>query len=93
VSEWRADGDCVWGPVQGDAIQLIAQLFDGDCKANARLIAAAPDLLEACKAGLNALYDIIQSEFATTHEPHRADADPDIAQLRAAIEKATGGAK
>lgn len=46
-------------------------------EANARLIAAAPELLEALEGLLNAL------PSATTH--------PAIAQARAAIRKATGG--
>ena len=50
----------------------------GNDEANARLIAAAPDLLAACKAviGLGAI--------PTTQPEHR--------QLEAAIAKATGGA-
>ena len=56
------------------------------------LIAAAPDLLAACEAGFNALYNLIQSEFATIRNPNPADDDPDIAQMRAAIAKAKGEA-
>src|SRR5262245_5036653 len=62
-------------------------------EANARLIAAAPELLEACEAGFRALYDLIQSEFATSSNPHPADSDPDVALLRAAIAKARGEEK
>lgn len=70
------------GGVAGDS--RIAAAFDGPAswvnkfpsEANARLIAAAPELLEALEGLLNAL------PSATTH--------PAIAQARAAIRKATG---
>jgi len=48
----------------------------GSERANARLIAAAPELLDACRGLLNAL------PSATTH--------PAISAARAAIKKATG---
>lgn len=51
--------------------------------ANARLIAAAPDLLEACKAAL---------AVATLAYRGVSAAEPLIEQLRAAIEKAKGDA-
>ena len=50
-----------------------------DAKANARLIAAAPELLEA----LQAIMEDIDSEFGTDYDYNKA---------RAAIAKATGGA-
>lgn len=50
MSEWTKSGDCVWGGFTGEAHELIAQCFDGDAEANARLIAAAPDLLQALEA-------------------------------------------
>lgn len=58
--------------------------------ANARLIAAAPELLDACIAGLGAFVGVIQSEFQTTSDPRPEDAWPVVAQLRAAIAKAKG---
>jgi hypothetical protein len=51
--------------------------------ANARLIAAAPDLLAACKRGLDDLVQFI--ELAGTGNPETYEA---VAQLRAAINKA-----
>ena len=53
-------------------------LVDEEAEANARLITAAPDLLEALRSLLDAL------PSATTH--------PAIRSARAAIAKATGGA-
>lgn len=49
------------------------------------------ELLEACKVGFKALYDVIQSGFATSRNQHPADDDPDVTQLRAAIAKSEGG--
>lgn len=53
--------------------------LESEQRANARLIAAAPDLLEACQGLLDAL------PSATTH--------PAIKAARAAIAKATGDAE
>lgn len=66
--------------------------FDTIGEANGRLIAAAPDLLEALKA----LHDDIV-EYVTINNLHDADGSPAInnfpmKQARAAIAKATGGA-
>ena len=65
-----------------DGFGQIARLYDssaGTGKANARLIAAAPDLLDA----LQSIIEDIDSEFGT---------DCDYNKARAAIAKATGGA-
>ena len=64
-----------------DGFGQIARLYDssaGTGKANARLIAAAPDLLDA----LQSIIEDIDSEFGT---------DCDYNKARAAIAKATGG--
>lgn len=90
---WEAAGCVVYGS-DGDSVadlSLNGRRHPDVTEANTRLTAAAPDLLEACEAALNALYDIIRSEFATSRNPHPADDDPDIAHLRAAIAKAKGG--
>lgn len=68
--------------IRSDAGWVLADVIPVDeggveGKANARLIAAAPDLLEAVRGLLDAL------PSATTH--------PAIAAARAAIAKATGG--
>lgn len=53
----------------------------GEVRANANLIAAAPDLLEACKAS------VARCKFDCTHESHCGQCEP----LVRAIAKATGG--
>jgi len=50
--------------------------------ANARLIAAAPDLLAACYAALNRFNDLAAAGYGSAPEERR---------LRAAIARATGG--
>ena len=62
---------------------FIADLLNGlnqEAEANARLIAAAPDLLEA----LHLAVDMIEPAYP------EADLDPDVKQIRAAIAKAEG---
>jgi len=54
--------------------------------ANARLMAAAPDLLAACNGLLDAIHDSMTHASQKHHEAA-------IAAARAAIAKATGGAK
>jgi hypothetical protein len=83
---WRIGdaGMTVFGPkVEGKLADIVAQLFRPKTtaesqirKANARLIAAAPDLLEACRAGLSVC------------EAESANWQAEI--IRAAIAKATG---
>ena len=56
----------------------------GDSNANARLFAAAPELLAALTNALNVLAGIATGDLATVHRD-----SPAIAQARAAIAKAT----
>lgn len=56
---------------------------NAECLANARLIAAAPDLLEACRYALVRLEVIERDKGVHSHET--------IPELRAAIAKAEGG--
>lgn len=58
-----------------------------DEKANARLIAAAPDLLEACDEALNVLIGCCVPAGGADDRKHILDAK---AQLRAALAKARG---
>lgn len=61
-------------------------LVGGDAEANARLIAAAPDLFAACEAALELLTD---QGFAFDDEPPT----PEVVQIRAALAKARGDAQ
>lgn len=62
---WSADGECVAEIVHGEA--------------DAKLISAAPDLLEALK-------------YALSYQPKDDSCDPWASDARAAIAKAKGGA-
>jgi len=53
--------------------------FDGESEANARLIAAAPELLEAC--------EMVSKSFSECYD---TDAQGPLAKARAAIAKALG---
>lgn len=58
--------------------------------ANARLIAAAPDLLEAARLGLQEAESLIRSDYEGTG--HFAPMMADLEPIRAAIQRATGAA-
>jgi hypothetical protein len=77
------DGDIVYGP---DCELVASAAGDGDAEAevaNARLIAAAPELLWACETALRAL------EFqGNGPRPHVSEAEWD--EIAAAIAKARG---
>lgn len=60
----------------------------GDMHANGRLIEAAPDLIEACRAALAAFGDTKFRPGATSEKD--ADRFAAVLQLSAAIEKAAG---
>jgi hypothetical protein len=81
--EWHFDGPphnhIVWcGPEQ----RVCFLTSDGPSTANARLISAAPDLLEACELAV-AAFDCAPSHFSRDHVR-------EIYALREAIFKATG---
>ena len=90
------NGHCVGGantdattlnehPTAGIAMCGMARRDPAECTANARLIAAAPDLLEALQAAYDAL--------GISYPLHSSDMDKRgavLAQARAAIAKATG---
>lgn len=62
-------------------------------EANARLIAAAPDLLEAAKLALNSYIEAMASEYdfpSSRWIDREGDTDPAVVLLRAAIAKAEG---
>ncbi len=83
----------------GGLVEWIADSFGGleGSEANARLIAAAPDLLEALKDVLGPLATVTMAD--TGHNSEQRPAQPNlrvsgsaIHRARAAIAKATGGA-
>ena len=82
---WRIGdaGHTIFGPPTGEpAPQRIADLAPVDRKANARLIAAAPEMLDALRELVEYLDDYCAEE----------DFDSDTANAaRAVIRKATGG--
>ncbi len=65
-------------------------MTQGEKEANARLIAAAPDLLEALK-GMLSVYGITQADYEFRGIGSQVEVDL-AEQARAAIAKATGGA-
>ncbi len=75
TTEWRVDAG-TWG------IAICADFpGDGEVEANARLIAAAPDLLYALEEALHLIETLTPLEGST------------VRIVRAAIAKATGGAQ
>ena len=50
---WKVDNQYIHGP---DGIRFLAVAGDGAGQANARLIAAAPELIEALEAALETIY-------------------------------------
>ena len=89
--------DCV---MAGDPPQVIAETWyaarkGSEIRANARLIAAAPDLLVACEAGLKALEAIVtglQESGKSGWEGSLSWEQNEMAAMRAAIAKARGDA-
>lgn len=72
-------------PAEGMQPVATVYHFDGELSANARLIASAPELLEALEAVLPDL-----EHYVATHGP---GPDKRLAAARAAIAKAKGGAQ
>lgn len=85
----QADG-APYTPHYSDVATLIAETVNDERKsiqeANARLIAAAPELLEALKMGVAETMDYIKLNNLTGAENNHW-----IVKARAAIAKATGG--
>lgn len=62
--------------------------FDSEQRANACLIASAPDLLEACRAMIE--WDDREKDFAVDFSARMALCEAAFTKARAAIAKATG---
>ena len=78
---WKATEKTVTAPETEDRLGLDVRIYGGngkDNRANARLIAAAPDLLEALQAFVKYADDV-------------SDDSPELDRARAAITKATRG--
>lgn len=84
TEEQYADGTSIRESKHGDIVAIVDKPREGSCIANARLIAAAPDLLAACKVGLEALKDWSDNEGWYD----KFDTDERVILLRAAIAKA-----
>ena len=78
----------------GELSRIAAVLFhddaDGETRANARLLAAAPELLAACKSMIE--WDDREHDHAVDFSARMALCDAAFNAARAAIAKAEGGA-
>lgn len=83
----------LFGIVKGERDEDGNEVFisTDEAAANARLIAAAPDLLDACKTILQAFWDG-ELEFTKKRQSDSDPYHPANAKLVAAIAKAQGGA-
>ena len=86
-----AHGRCIYG--SGDLVKpFIASVEDdhndGETIANARLISASPDLLDACRCALADLQGLAEQNLISLGDPALIT----IRELQAAIVKATGEA-
>ena len=92
------NGEMTVGTEQGLMVAVATTGLDMPTGANARLIAAAPELLEALQGALNLLeeYEVkIEGEWGICRNIAKIEADGDlpteITKARAAIAKATRG--
>ena len=91
---WMAVGDYVFGGEDEsfESVCLLKNTIYSDSKeANARLIAAAPDLLEACLAMIE--WDDREKDYAVSFEARMGLCEQGFGKTRAAIAKATGEQK
>lgn len=86
---WEVDGQYVHGP---DGRRFLAVAGDGEGIANARLIAAAPDLLAALRKALEWVEHVQSVAWDSIPEGMRGDNGAAWA-IRSAIARATGGGK
>ena len=74
---WEVQGDLVVRPDGYSVAECQAQEVDGQYYANARLIAAAPDLLEALGQCLE-----VMDEYHVNHDPAFSNATAAIAKAK-----------
>lgn len=83
IEVW-AEGDCEHHPIHGKDYQNSSCRLGYELEANARLMAAAPELLEALQKAVIEMEGLPHSlGYEFTH----------LKEMRAIIAKATGGAK
>jgi hypothetical protein len=93
---WPYSGADKWIEIDGPAVQVdYDDVNHKEQAANARLIAAAPELLEACEVALESLR--AWNSIGLPHEHQKAareayETSPEIQRLLKAIAKATGAA-
>jgi hypothetical protein len=100
---WRVNTDdlssSVYGYVFSETMAICRVFLDGnECEANIRLIAAAPDLLEALKDMIEIFKDVPEAVIVNYDEPEEPktqwdyDAFNILWKARSAFSKATGAA-
>jgi hypothetical protein len=89
-ADWMTDEPVVRTP-DGDVIAACCALLEGEAPANARLIAAAPDLLEACRAMLQAADELMTEFISKKRATNWGVVNSAMVGAGAAIRKATEG--
>ena len=90
---YHGPGNTVQHGLAGYSIQGTEGIAYNVCReANARLIAAAPDLLEACRAALVWAAIATARDHEPTHPLAIENAQEDVDKIREAIAKAEGSA-
>jgi hypothetical protein len=84
---WTSDGLEIWQAVNGRRISMLKIGNAVHRESDARLIAAAPELLEAAQKLMHAIFKYAPECAA------RLNSADELARLQDAIIKATGGAK
>jgi hypothetical protein len=92
INTFNVDGKMITGNTTGMHIAHV-RICGGEGERYARLMAAAPELLEACRESIHRLTDMFDRHERKTY-PANSNPDTDLAlltaSLRLAIAKATG---